>query len=334
MSETVLDPGMATAVGSLPHRDAHEAASLVLQCLPEFPAAPQLPCRDARENMLAQWLVGVPGVTIGTDGTYRVAADLDPRLSVDAHIDADAHGGLVAFVEAVQSSPRPPKAVKAQVTGPLTLGTALMRAGVEPLRAFAVGARVARDWAVAVEDYFGAALPDSELVLFFDEPALIEWHGDDGPLEREFATDLLSAALAACTCTSGVHVCGAGAVSVALAAGPEIVHVDVGAVSIEDSIAIARFLEGGGWIAWGAVPTHGPIGEHPSPLWKVLLDVWCELTKRGCDPVRLRRQALVAPACGLAGHGASQAERAMLLARELGDRIHDQAAATRLAMGA
>jgi hypothetical protein len=65
-----------------------------------------------------------------------------------------------------------------------------------------------------------------------------------------------------------------------------------------------------------------------------LLDIWCELTKRGCDPVRLRRQALVAPACGLAGHGASQAERAMLLARELGDRIHDQAAATRLAMGA
>jgi hypothetical protein len=325
---------MATAVGSLPHRDAREAASAVLRCLPELPVAPQLPRRDPRENMLAQWLVGVPGVAIGRDGSYRVGDDLDPRLSVDAHLDGDAHGGFVAFVEAVQSLSRPPKAVKAQVTGPLTIGTALTRAGVDPLRAFASGARIARDWAVAVERYFESALPDSELVLFFDEPALVEWQGADGPLEREFATDLLSAALAACTCISGVHVCGAGTLSVALAAGPEIVHVDVAAVSVEDSLAITRFLEGDGWIAWGAVPTHGPIGEHPSPLWKALLDIWCELTKRGCDPVRLRRQALVAPACGLAGHGASQAERAMLLARELGDRIHDQAAATRLAMGA
>ena len=104
--------------------------------------------------------------------------------------------------------------------------------------------------------------------------------------------------------------------------------------SCDDAIALSRFLDGGGWIAWGAVPTHGPIGEHPSPLWKSLLDVWCELTRRGCDPVRLRQQALVAPACGLAGHGPSQAERAMLLARELGNRVHDQAAATKLAIGA
>jgi hypothetical protein len=48
----------------------------------------------------------------------------------------------------------------------------------------------------------------------------------------------------------------------------------------------------------------------------------------------LRSQALVAPACGLAGHGASQAERAMMLAREIGSRVHDHGAATKLAIGA
>jgi hypothetical protein len=69
-------------------------------------------------------------------------------------------------------------------------------------------------------------------------------------------------------------------------------------------------------------------------LWKALIDLWCELTRRGCDPVRLRSQALVTPACGLAGHGQSQAEHAMLLAREIGGRVHDQAAATRLTVGA
>src|SRR5262249_60844334 len=97
---------------------------------------------------------------------------------------------------------------------------------------------------------------------------------------------------------------------------------------------VAGFLEGRGWMAGGACPPPGPGGEQAQPLWRALLDGWCELPRRGCDPVQLRAQALVAPACGLAGHGASQAERAMLLAREIGNRVHDHAAATKLAVGA
>jgi hypothetical protein len=129
-------------------------------------------------------------------------------------------------------------------------------------------------------------------------------------------------------------VCGHGDLRIALDAGPDIVHLDVASLELDDAVAISRYLDGDGWIAWGAIPTQRPVGEQPQPLWKALLDAWCELTRRGCDPVQLRAQALVAPACGLAGHGASQAERAMLLAREIGNRVHDHAAATRLSVGA
>jgi hypothetical protein len=334
MPSTVLAAGMATGVGSLPHRDAAAAAALVLRCLPELPPVPQLPHRSMRESVLAQWMHGVPGVAVDDNGSFAIAGVVDPSAPVSVELQADAHAGLVAFVDAAVALPRPPARVKAQVTGPLTLGVALVQAGVESERAFPVAARVARDWATAIQGYFSVRMPSSALVLFFDEPALVQWRRDDPPLERELATDLLSAALAAPRCATGVHVCGAGDVRVALAAGPDVVHLDVDAVELDDAVALSRFLDGGGWIAWGAVPTHGPIGEHPSPLWKSLLDVWCELTRRGCDPVQLRQQALVAPACGLAGHGPSQAERAMLLARELGNRVHDQAAATKLAIGA
>jgi hypothetical protein len=133
---------------------------------------------------------------------------------------------------------------------------------------------------------------------------------------------------------SGVHVCGPGDLRLALDAGPQVVHFDVQALDLDDASALSRYLDGGGWIAWGAIPTHRPVGENAQPLWKALLDAWCELTRRGCDPIRLRTQALVAPACGLAGHGASQSEHAMLLAREIGNRVHDHAAATKLAVGA
>ncbi|MGH8977333.1 MAG: hypothetical protein ACRDV7_04600 [Acidimicrobiia bacterium] len=334
MPSTVLAAGMATGVGSLPHRDADAAAALVLRCLPDLPAAPQLPQRSARESILAQWMHGVVGIDVADDGSFAITGDLDPRAAVTVDLRVDAHAGIVALVDAIDALPRAPKHVKAQVTGPLTLGTALVREGVTPSRAYATGTRVAREWALGVERYFSTRLPDCALVLFFDEPALVQWRGVDPPLHPELATDVLSAALAAPSCRTGVHVCGDGELQVALAAGPGVVHVDVEAVALEDALALSRFLDGGGWVVWGAVPTNGPIGEHPGPLWKALLDVWCELTKRGCDPVRLRQQALVAPACGLAGHGPSQAERAMMLARELGNRVHDQAAATKLSIGA
>ncbi len=333
MPSTVLAAGIATGIGSLPHRDAHAAAALVLRCLPDLPAVPQLPGRSPLELLIAQAVFGIDGIAVDDAGEVHVGDTFDPARSVEPRIDANAHAGLLAFVEIAEA--KPPRRAKAQVTGPLTLGTALTVAGVPAEAAFPFAARVARANARAVEELFAARLPNTALVLFFDEPELVHWrNNDDPPLDREMATDILSTALAAPACTTGVHVCGTGDLRIALAAGPNVVHFDVDALCLEDSISLCRFIDGGGWVAWGAVPTHGPIGEHPAPLWKNLLDAWCELTRRGCDPVRLRTQALVAPACGLAGHGPSQAERAMLLARELGNRVHDQAAATKLAVGA
>jgi hypothetical protein len=82
------------------------------------------------------------------------------------------------------------------------------------------------------------------------------------------------------------------------------------------------------------VPTDRPVGESADPHWRHLAEVWCELTRRGCDPVRLRTRGMITPACGLAGYGASQAERVLGIARDLAVRVHDQAVAARLMLGA
>jgi hypothetical protein len=329
-----IGSGTATAIGSLPHRDAHAAAALTLRCLPELPAAPQLPLRSKREGVVAQWAGAAPGVSVHDDGMIELTRAVDPHGALQPQFDIESHAGLLTFLEVAAGQPKPPKHVKAQVAGPLTLGVAFLNAGMNADVAFALGARLARAWTAAIAELVSERLPGATLVCFLDEPALVCWRGADGPIDREIATDLLSTALAACDGVSGVHVCGPGDLRLALDAGPQVVHFDVGALDIDDASAISRFLDGGGWIAWGAIPTHRPVGEQPQPLWKALLDAWCELTRRGCDPVQLRAQALVAPACGLAGHGESQAERAMLLAREIGNRVHDHAAATKLAVGA
>jgi hypothetical protein len=286
------------------------------------------------ESVVAQWEHAIPGVVVHRDGGIEIASPLDPLAPLAPEFGADAHAGLLTFLEVAGQSPRPPRWVKVQTVGPLTLGVALVSAGATSEVAFPLAGRVARAWARALEDLVACALPSATLLCFFDEPALVCWRDGDGPVEREVAIDLLSTACASTRALSGVHVCGEGDLRLALDAGPNVVHFDVSTLDLEHSLALGRFLDGDGWIAWGAIPTHRPVGEHPQPLWKALLDAWCELTRRGCDPVRLRRQALVAPACGLAGHGASQAERALLLAREIGNRVHDHAVATKLAVGA
>jgi len=339
MPENVFVPGMATSIGSLPHQDADAAAALVLRCVPELPAAPQLPNRSPLEGMAVQWARAIDGVEVDpADGSISIRTRLDPLSCIDTTFDPIAHGGLLAFLDVAAAQPMVPKRVKVQCAGPLTLAVALVDAGVDTDTAFALGARAARLWSRALQALVASRLPEAALLCCFDEPALVRWNADadlDVDLvDRETATDLLSSALVAPSCLTAVHVCGCGNLRLALDAGPRVLHFDVAALDLDDAAPLSRYLEAGGWVIWGAVPSDRPVGEHAAPMWKALLDTWCELTRRGCDPSRLRSQALVAPACGLAGHGVSQAERTLLLAREIGGRVHDHGAATKLAIGA
>ena len=328
----MLVPGAATGIGSLPHEDPVAAAEVVLRCLPDLPAAPQLPARDPREGMLAQWLGALPEVTIAPDGAVVVDSDSDDAPVCD--FAAEGHSGLLTFLDVAAAREKTPPRVKVQVTGPLTLGVALQAAGVAGPRAFRRAAEATRAWSVAVEELVRTKLPDAGLVLFFDEPALVSWQRGLDPLDRESAIDVLSGALAAVDCVTGVHVCGDGDVALALEAGPEVLGVEVNDDLVRHTVSLARFLDGDGWVAWGAVPTDRPVGESADPHWRTLARVWCDLTRRGCDPVPLRTRGLITPACGLAGYGSSQAERVLGIARELAARVHDQAVAARLTLGA
>src|SRR5262249_16868605 len=120
----VLVPGLATAIGSLPHTDARVAADVVLRCLPDLPAVPQLPTPEPREGMLAQWLGALPEVHVDASGEIHVdgSSDSEPECV----FDDVSHAGLLAFVDVASRTPESLTRVKAQVTGPLTLGIGLL----------------------------------------------------------------------------------------------------------------------------------------------------------------------------------------------------------------
>jgi hypothetical protein len=329
----VLSPGLATGIGSLPHDDAQDATALTLRMHPRLPAVPQLPQLTPHEGLIAQWAGALPEVTVARDGSITVDRERCSDAVAPA-FTADAHGGLFAFLEAVETDRVEHDRIKMQVVGPLTLGVALEAAGLPAEIAFRRAGEAVRAWVRALDELLTVRLPQTAVLLFLDEPALVLWKRNLAPLEREQAVDLLSGALAASHCTTGVHVCGDGDLRIAFEAGPQVLGVPVSDALIADADILSRHCDADGWVAWGAVPTDQPIGESADALWRRLAGVWCELTRRGCDPVRLRTRGIITPACGLAGHGLTQAERAMRLAVEIAGRVGDQSVAARLTVGA
>ncbi|HKY66631.1 MAG TPA: hypothetical protein VJM49_09690, partial [Acidimicrobiales bacterium] len=97
---------------------------------------------------------------------------------------------------------------------------------------------------------------------------------------------------------------------------------------------VADFLDRGGWLAWGAVPTDRPLGETAEILWRRLVAEWDALAGAGCDPRRLVEQAMITPACGLVGLDVAQAAHVLVLTNLLAQRVADRAGELGVTLGA
>lgn len=331
-----LPVGLATAIGSLPHVDPSEAVDFALRHNPRLPAAPSLPARSRREGMIAQAAHGVRGITVCDDGSLLIDdAAIDPEAPLDDDgFGSDSYVGLRAFVNAVSDRRGP---IKLSLTGPVTFGVALHAAGVPGDLAFRVASTAVRARARALLNLLSARVPQAQLVVFVDEPALGSAMVRDFPIQPLDAVDLTSGVLAALEpyAITGLHCCGPADWKLLLEAGPHILSAPT-TVGLETAaFALAPFLERGGWVAWGAVPTDGPLGTTVDRLWRQLSLLWCTLvTDGGCDPVRLRTQAMITPACGLFHHGVTQAEHVATFTGRLAERLLDQAIGVRLQVGA
>lgn len=317
-----LSSGVPTGIGSLPHRDPLKAASFVLAQLPELPSIPSLPKRSPAEAMIAQAVVGIPGITVGQYGSLAVdARRVDPLARVETPLDHGAYEGLRAFLSV--ADPVTTTAVKWQIVGPITLGFTLLRAGVPANTAFEVSVRAVRSHIQAIRLRVAEVLPNATQVVFLDEPMLTDLQDPSFPIPRDAALDYVSGALAAIEQfgVSGVHCCGVGDWASIMATGPGVLSLPVQASLVDVAGYLGRFLDAGGWIAWGAIPTDRPITGSAERPWRDLRAMWTGLARSGCDLDRLRHQSLLTPACGLFSHAESVAGRVFRTLRELADRV-------------
>jgi hypothetical protein len=309
----------------------------------DIPTIPSLPRRSPAEGMIAQALVGIEGVCVGQYGGISVdvaALDIDQFITTD--IRSDAYGAFAAFLDTFHDRDRGVRQVKWQFVGPVTLGLALMRIGLEPSLAFPLALQAVTARVSALQTEVSRVCGDITQIIVLDEPSLADALEPGFSLESEAVIDLISGALAAITLPniSGIHSCGHTDWGALLSTGAHILSVPVPSASAEEmaemlvhASRISDYLQHGGHIAWGAVRTDGPIAINSERSWKLLMDAMCALVRAGVDPQHLRRLCFVTPACGLATHTDAVAHQVFQHVQDLATRVADQATASRLTLG-
>jgi len=307
--------GLATAVGSMPHTDPGEACRLVTTFLPQIPAWPQLTKLSFLENMYVQFSEGFPGIVVENE---RVCVDrrkdleeaLEQLYASYLESEAGKHAispnyaaGLHAFLETKLHSPR---AVKGQVTGPISFGLTVTDQDRRPILYDDVLAD-----ALAKHLKLKAAWQEAQLrtlypntIIFVDEPYMASFGSSFVSISREQVVGLLQEVFSGINGLKGVHCCGNTDWSILLATSLDILNVD--AYNYGYTVAlypeeVKAFLGRGGVIAWGIVPNDEQAlkGETAKSLVDRLEEEMGALDRKGVSFRLLMQRCLVTPSCGL-----------------------------------
>jgi methionine synthase II (cobalamin-independent) len=317
----------------MPQPDPTEACLQIIHYLKDIPAWPQLPKRTFLENMYAQFSEGFPGVVVEGDKIYvDRSQDLDKPLErlYAAYLENDFNkfaisreyaAGLPVFLELGIS----PRAVKGQVTGPVTWGLTIAdnegRAIIWDDTLSDAAAKMLRLRAAWQESVLRQVSPNT--IIFVDEPYM-QAYGSSTlvGLSREKVISLLEEVFGGISGIKGVHCCGNTDWPVLLDTSTDILNFDT--YNYAESLGlypteVKRFLDRNGTIAWGIVPNEAEAlaGETVASLKDRLEEAMAPFTRNGVRFKQLIEQGLLTPSCTLTPLSEEAAGHALELLAEL-----------------
>lgn len=323
----------------MPHKDAASAVELILKYFPRAPFWPQLPKRDFREGMVAQFSENVPCLRAAADGVFLDTRDKDRELEefYDRIIAGDTGyfkigleyaAGLYNFYSALRArGVKGIEFIKCHITGPFTFAAGisnkdgaallhdeiLMQAAVKALEMKAL-------WQLNLFRQFG-----KKMILFIDEPYLAAFGSAFTPVNRDDVVAQLrelTSALEAPDVLIGLHCCGNTDWSMLTeVSGIDIISFD--AFSFSDKFALyapdlQKFLARGGDVCWGMVPTQDcAVFPDAGSLLEKIEGGIKNLVKKGVNEDLARNNLLLSPSCGLGTLNEAKAERIFSLLAEV-----------------
>jgi len=329
---------LPTNIGSMPHTAPQAACSDIIHYLKDLPAWPQLPKRSFLENMYVQFSQGFPGVVVKENRIYiDRSQDLDKPLealyaaylenNADKYpVSPDYAAGLHRFLALKNLSPR---AVKGQITGPVTWGLTVTDDSHKAI----IYDDVLGD-AVAKLLRLKASWQEKELsqiskntIIFVDEPYMAAFGSVGVLLSKERIISLLEEVFDGINGLKGIHCCGNTDWSVLLGTSADILSTDTYNYAQSLSLypaEVKKFLDRGGTIAWGIIPNNEEslAKESVASLNDRLEEAMAPFTRKGIRFKQLIEQGLLTPSCGLGSIATEEAaSRVLELLAELSIKI-------------
>lgn len=343
----------ATTLGSLPHTDVVKGTALSLAATPEIPSWAQFPRLHPKEAMILQFTEGMAGLreeggrtffdTKGPDFEEELLRFYERYLAFQEGedealkafaISPEYAAGFPEFLRQLENHPTPLVAVKGQVTGPFTLGTNLNDQDRRPsyyderLRDMITKSVALKAvWQIRNLKRFC-----EQVMIFLDEPGLLAFGSSTFTAigRQDVLSDLnqVASVIHGEGALAGVHCEANTDWSILLEADLEILSFDAYdhfRVMTLYPAELAAFLEKGGILGWGIVPTldlEAAATETVESLEAKFKEQVNELERRGHKREVLLSQTILTPSCGMGGVLTEElAERALGLLKGLSQRL-------------
>jgi hypothetical protein len=299
-----------TAMGIMPHRDVERALELALSL--DIPFWPQLPKVSLYEDMYVQASQNFPGIAIDFDkerlsfdtarfeqelDEYFVKRDVPEAFALTADYSAVFHKFLSKELQGY-------KAVRGQVTGPVSFGFKVLDENLKPIIYNDAARTILFDFIQKKVNIQYQALKERNpnAFVWLDEPGLgYVFSGLSGYNEQQAKADYHNF-VEGLEGPKGLHLCADVNLPYLLELGVEILSFDayqIGFMPKEYAGSVAEFIKSGGVISWGIIPTESTVlaTQTPETLAAILSDYWEVISETtGLSLNQIAMQALVAPA--------------------------------------
>lgn len=308
----------------MPHLHPEEACGLILRTF-DIPFWPQLPQRSFKESMIVQYSEGMPYLKINeNDQRIYVQRDESDELerfyeshsdNARAAISEDFASGFHAFHRMTRNKKF--RILKGHVTGPLTYTLGLKDSSGksiyfdEELREIASMLLQAKSrWQIDMLKQNA-----EKVIIFIDEPIFSaigssSYLGVDSAELLRILKDMVSA-IEYAGGIAGIHCCGKADWTLVMQSGVRILNFD--AYEYFDTVAmyheeLRSFLETGGYLAWGMVPTSDVINSSDSRQLAALMNDNIKKLSEHLPPELVSSRILLTPSCGAGSRSIKEAD--------------------------
>jgi len=330
---------LTTAMAVMPHRDVDRALEVALSL--DVPFWPQLPHVNYYEDMYVQASEHFPGILLDMEKrTLRFSMEkfIAEFENTMAHFDKPEYFDIseqysVVYHRFLQMDFSHRPAIRGQIEGPISFGFNVVDQDDRPIlfndtvRPFLLEFMAKR---------VNAQLErlkklNANAFMFVDEPGLqflfsaMAGYGDlaaRGDMENFFAM---------IERPRGVHLCGNPDWDFLLGLDMDVLSLDVysnGEVFAQYAGSIRKFLDRGGRLVWGIVPSNFEPFEQENldSLEKRLEEIWTTLANKGIDRQFLLSRSMLSPAtcCLVNPDGEKTVEKAFETIIKLSQRLREK----------